>query len=687
MAPSPSSLLRRQRLARSLARPRLRRRLAPSSSLRDAEAADLDGNQSSDTEDHLHGLLSAIQRGDPGQTTRCFIAWTALLGDCSSPRHARAVQQARELPATTLSEMVRSLDPVANPGLDVAHGLNISSAMAQFTSACTLVDEFGVRNHHRRVLAGMKALHKARDGLVDATDCEVMMRCAGAGVNTRQVKRFWAAPARLGLQKQRSPKTWLEFIKGRFMTEPAYYQFDRARVAVLPRDMHRSGPGRMPGKMVQYLDSLRLSRSVLQFEPWNRQHWRLDRDWRRALRHTGRDYRGYGAHFRRAICYPTTIDEEFLCVSLVAFARSSNQKGIRDDILGFHYGITFEPIDEAPGIRPVGGRYLYPDSPIRPTFRLLDALVEAFGTMSDTILGLNVLLFVSRRYQIPIPSHTWSNMLNWTYVCSTKPIRQMRRFFEHGEMSASSMREISHVWHLMRSPLYDVEPSFDDWSCWTRALINSRAFASAVDAITNHLVPHFRDVDDEYRAAVLEELLANDCEPLTTAPDASHRRLRAQARKDHARTVIAHCLHQLFKTASRTAHHRSGPVMHCLIPDLIRDLSEFLPPDIVYRSSQGLIHLSRPDAPRRFRWVKAWRTALPARYSASYLPPDEREGGVPDGLWPELQDMRILGWHRVPAVRAENLGRAPPVRRGGRAGDGGRASAEWFGGLRRELML
>ncbi|PFH62293.1 hypothetical protein XA68_14288 [Ophiocordyceps unilateralis] len=680
------------RLPRSLPRPRLGQRNGRIGATRGPRWIENEGSKKEelqDNEDHLAALLSAMQRQDPGQTSRSFIAWTKLLGDRNLKRHSEAVRQAQELPATTLSEMVRSLDPVANPGLDVAHGLNITSAMAQFTSAFTLVDEFGVRKHHRQVLAGMSALHKARKA-VFPTDCEVMMRCAGAGVNPRQVKRFWGAPTRLGLQQYRSPKTWLEFVRGRFKTEPMYYQYDRARIAVLPRDLQRSGSRRMPEKILQYLDSLRLSRNVTQFEPWNRQHWRPEQDWRRYMRHTGRDFRSYGAHFRRAICYPTTIDEEFLCVSMVAFARSSDHRAIREEILNYHYGINFIPIQEAPGLRPSGGHDIPSDSLIKPTARLLDALVEAFGAMSDTLLGLELVRFVSNRYGVPIPAHTWSNLFNWTYVCCTKPLRQMRRFFDHGEMGATSMREVSHVWNLMCSPPYNIEPSFDDWLCWTRALINSRAFESAVDAISDHLVPHFRAVDDEYRTAVLEELLANEDSTSRPSTCASHRRLQAQTRKDHARTSIAHCLHQLLKTASRTARHRSGSVMHCLIPNLVRDFPDFFPAEFSYRSSQGLIHLARPDAPRRFRWVKAWRTGLPARYSASYIPPEQESRNLPDRKWPEIQDMRILGWHRVPTVRAESLiCPLPRRRRADGAVDKGEAR-DWFAwhrGLRRELML
>ncbi|RCI16374.1 hypothetical protein L249_2450 [Ophiocordyceps polyrhachis-furcata BCC 54312] len=675
---SSRSLLRRLRLGR-FPRPRTPRRhrppgiAPPSQNLLGSDH----GEQEHADVDHLADLLSAVQRQDPRQTSQSFIAWTSLISDRSSPRHALAVQQARELPATTLSEMIRNLDPVANPRLDVAHGLNISSGMTQFTSACNLVDEFGVRRHHRQVLAGMTALLKVR--AVSPSDCEVMMRCAGAGLNIRQVKRFWSAPVRLGLKKYRSPKTWIEFIKGRFMTEPLYYQFDRARIAVLPRDLQRSGSRRMPNAIVRYLDGLRMGRSVLQFEPWNRQHWRPDQDWRRYLRHTGRDFRSYGAHFRRAICYPTTIDEEFLCVSMVAFARSNGQRAIREEILTYHYGITFFNTKKPPGLRPAGGRELRPDHPIRPTARLLDAIVESFGAMSETLLGLELVQFVSQRWKVPIPARTWSNLLNWTYVCATKPLRQMRRFFDRGEMGAASMRDISHVWSLMHS--HKIEPSFDDWCCWARALITVRAFASAVPAITDHMVPHFDALDAEYRAAVLEELLTN--ENAVDRPP-SHRRLEAQARKDHARTAISHCLHQLLKVASRTPRHRAGPVMQCLVPDLIRDLPDFFPPDIVYRSSQGLIQLGQPDAPRRFRWIKAWRTALPARYSALDIPEDSRNWA--DDLWPEIQDMRILGWHRLPTERAGSLDRAPPRRRASDVAGAGESSA-WIRGLRRELML
>ncbi|PHH91862.1 hypothetical protein CDD83_10035 [Cordyceps sp. RAO-2017] len=388
-------------------------------------------------------VLDAVQRQDSGQIRQTFVAWAEALRDAKSPQHRDAVEQARQMPATTLSELLRCIDPIRNPQLDVAHGLHLSSGLAQFTPVGHLMDEFGVRTVHRQVLDGVQALMEiraeSRGGLAPA-DYEVMMRCAGAAVDPMAAKRFFAAMAVAGLQQWRTTRTWTEFVKARFMVEPAYYQFDRSRVVVLPRDWY-GNQQTMPYAMVKYLESIRHSLNTLRFYPWNRRRDAPDQDWRRFLR-TRHNYRSYAAHFRRAIAYGIEVDEEFLCASIVAFSRSSSESTIRTLILEYHYGLVFRGDGDEERGKPAvsGGRDMAPESAIRPTARLLDAIVEAYGSMSMIGLCVELVEFVSRRWAVPIPARTWSNLLSWTFVCSSRPYSQMRRFQSGGPPAARCSR-------------------------------------------------------------------------------------------------------------------------------------------------------------------------------------------------------------------------------------------------------
>ncbi|KAF4512236.1 hypothetical protein G6O67_001402 [Ophiocordyceps sinensis] len=641
----------------------------------------------------LQGVLDAVRTKNTGQLLKAFIAWTSVLRRSGNDGAVREVQQ---LPATAVSEIVRSLDPVLNPHLDVAHGLTIGSGETQFTPSRSLVDEFGVRTHHGQVLLGMRALlsARARANLPFApADYEVMMRCAGAAVDRLAGKRFWTAMTDGGLQNWRTSRTWVEFLKGRFMTEPLYYQFDRTRAMMLPRDLHSETKPLSLGT-VKRLDRIRLGLNALSHHPWNRDPARLDRDWRRLLRRRV-GYGSYLKHFHRMIGYGYAVDEEFLCASMVAFSRCGRQSAICTLVLEHHYGIRVVRDEELFRWNVEGGDSLPADSPIRPTARLLDAVVDAFGALCNLPLGVSLVQHISLRYNVPIPPETWSNLLRWAYINSSSPYRQMRRAERHRDLRPASIQDSLHVWRAMTSETNNVQPSFDDHCCHAKMLIRVRSFAPAIDTIRDHLVPRYRLLDDEYRKAVLDELLLNDT---CLAPrTATHRRRQAEVRKDHARYHIARCLHMLLKTASQNSAHRRGRVMRILVPNLLAEFADFFPHYVSYRTANGLAVIRCKGATRRFDWVRAWRTTLPANLCSGHL---DEDGPVDTYDWPRAEEMSVLGWHRVPRARRNILGRAPVprdrtvvtdatdvsklpsadyrLRRGGIA---------WFERLERELML
>lgn len=623
----------------------------------------------------LDDVLSAIQSKNAHQICEAFVAWTDVLGDPSSTLNDIAVRQAQELPGPTFSEILRSLDPVLSPAHDIAHGLNITQGQTQFTDVGGLVDEFGVRTHHRKVLSGVQTLMSVRSGShygLTPADYEVFLRCAGAAVDYQATKSFWNAMAVRGLQDSRTAKTWAEFIKARFMTEPTYYQFDRSRVAVLARDMY-SNRTPLPMATLKRMDRTRLSINALKREPWNRRPDEPDEDMRRLFRRR-LDFRGYKGHWIRALYYGHEMDEELLCTSMIAFARSSSLHSIKTMILNNYYGID---IDEAanPGNTELsGGVDLPPDSPIKPTGRLLNAIVEAFGSMSHIPLGMKLVDFISRRYDIPIPHETWSNILSWTYLCASKPFKPMRKLQGNWQSTTTTAADVRQVWEVMTSEPYNVQPTFEDYDVYIKTLITQRSFGRALGAIREHAMPYYDGVVDEHEKAVLDEILQHDIAP--SSPRVTRRRNQAQIHKDHVHHRISCWFDKLLKTASANRGHRAGPVMHTLVPDLVREFGDFFPHQIRYRTAQGVVQMERPEATRRFEWERQWRTTLPQKKAGIHVR-DFEGSDQPDFPWPEVPTMRVLEWQRRPRARLAGLGRAPA--------DAARRA--WWEKLEEELML
>ncbi|KAG6009097.1 hypothetical protein E4U54_008605 [Claviceps lovelessii] len=632
------------------------------------------------TRTELDDVLIAVQRRQPDQVYEAFRVWTRILADGTEKEHEAAVRRAQELPGPSLSEILRSLDPLLFGGKqnDITHGLNLTPGLAQFTDVSKLVTRFGVRHRHRRVVRGMKTLlavrSRSKPGLTTA-DHEVMLRCAGAAADYQASKTMWSKMAASGLQDSRTVKTWTEFIKARFRTEPTYYQFDRSRVAVMARDLYSN---REPVSMatLKRMDGMRMSMNAMKREPWNRRTDEIDEDARRLLRRRA-DFRGYKGHWVRALYYGHDVDEELVCASLIAFARSSSLHAIKTLIFETFYGIHIDQQSEPGNPSISGGNELPPTSPLRPTPRLLNAIVEAFGPMSHIPLGMKLLDFVSRRYDVTIPPETWSNLLSWTYVCASKPFRPLRRLHQGDSPSVSittstTAADVRAVWNAMTSEPYNITPTFQDHDILIKTLLIQRSLRHALAVIRNDIMPLHQRARSDHELAIHDEILQNDLE--LSSPHATRRRAQAALHKDYIRHHISSWLDRLLKVASANSGYRNHSFTKTTIPDLLLEFADFLPPRIRYRTAQGIVQLRRPEfdtapsptapavaaaaMPPRFTWHKTMRETLPQKMAGIYAR-DDPDVHRPEFAYPAVPVMKLLEWQRVPRRRLRALGRAP----------------------------
>ncbi|KAH8127688.1 hypothetical protein FP744_10005214 [Trichoderma asperellum] len=644
----------------------------------------------------LGNLLESIQKLDTSQISWEFTAWTDILSDENSPSHEAAVREARELPGPTFSEILRSIDPLLSTEVDIAHGLNLTQGHAQFTFPGKLLNQFGVRKVHHGILQGVRTLITIRSEAssphsLTTADYEVAMRCAGAAMDFQQAKVFWNAMAVQGLQESRTSKSWADFIKARFMTEPEYYQFDRSRVAFLARDLY-SNRNPLPMSVLKHQDKIRFSVNALKKEPWNRRIDELDEDVRRLMRRR-MGYKSFKSHWIRGLYYGHEMDEELLCTSMVAFARSGSLNSIKKMILENYYGVVVTQKDasgQPADIEISGGRDFPPNSPLTPTPRLLQAIVEAFGSMSHIVLGTKLLDFVSRRYSIPIPHKTWSSLLNWTYISASKPFKPIRDM-QTGQLStSSSAADVRHIWDAMTSEPYNITPTFADLDIYVKTLINQRSFGQAIATIRAHAIPHYSSLLTNYHTALTDEMLQLDALATLSKARASsltsratHRRRHAQLLKDHTHHLIASWFSRLLKSASATKSARGGSFAHTRIPDLLLEFPDFFHPQVRYRTAQGHVVLQRPDTDvtKRFDWDNGtWRQTLPQKKSGIYAR-DFEGADDPEFPWPRVKDMKVLEWKRVPRRRSDVMLRPP------REWAKEARAQEWWDTLEEELML
>lgn len=625
----------------------------------------------------LDHLLRSIQCCDHTRIIPNFYEWVDSLVDTDVNVATAALQELAELPVATLSEILRWIDPVANNSKhDVAHGLNISLGHTQFTNLGKLVNNFGVREHHRALLDAATILFDAcqeteRNLLV--VDYEVFIRCAGAAGDPVAAADFFGAIAKSGLEARRTTATWNEFMKARFMIDPLYYQFDRSRVAVLARRIFKErNKELLPAGNIKRMERLRYSMNAHRALPFSRLPRKPSQDTRSLYGKTHSFY-GYRRHWLRSKEYGTLVDEELLCTSMIAFARGGNLTNLRGVVTLRGFRLKF---DEYEGITVArGGKTFRPGNPREPTKRILSAIVESFGCMSRITTARELLIHFSKWHNIEIPHETWSSLLNWAYVSASKPFQAQQKLMGGYAVNAVKPFDIERIWETMTSYPYNIEPTFEDYSVYIKTLIIQRKFRPALDLMRGYALPYYRHLEQQHQDIVFDEVLQEFSGP-------SHRRTRIETQKEHVWYHISIWLSKLLTSASACKWQRNGHFMQVVVPEIVLEFSEFLHDQVRYRTAQGHVCIERDMPVRRFTWSRKARKTLPQDRGGPEMQEMERQGKInrhdPDFKWPQVPTMKVVEWRRKPVARVRAKGPAPESTDVN--------ARRWWDKLERELM-
>lgn len=588
----------------------------------------------------LSQLLGAIQTRNVPSVSKAFFEWTEALHP-TSPYFDEAVSdEVGSLPRTTVSEIIRSLDPVVHPELDVAHGLRISIGQTQHIDVSDLVDEFGIRRHHREVWRGMQTLLEilgppGKNGLL-ITDMETLLRCAGSIADNFQILETFAESPRLSGFSGRNTRTVHEFLKAIYATEPSYRQFDDTRYVITYRDI-TSGTKIVPLPLLKRMDQLRYNLNALLREPWGRNAENLSVDRRRTLRSRALQPKGksYNLSFRvqwaRWRREAVMLDEEFLCTSMLGFSRSFSLSEILIKIFSHRYGINIAYSRNAEDVGIEGGFAFPPDHPFRPTRRLLHATVDSLGSMGHMSLCLRLLDHLSRLYELPLTHELWSKLLKWTYINASRPVATVRNYVGQSQGRLRSGPEHVHeIISMMTSEPFNIELSFEDNLILAKTLIVGYEYDDARIVVREKLIPHYEALAKEHQQAIVDEVLRNDAVPFSAMVN-GHRRQKAQIKLDHAWHGIQLVLDRLIKKLGNHRLSMENPDYVDLVPDLIDEFGSFFTGTVIYRTEQGIVKLHRGSevaGASRISVHMADRLMLPARLSAYQARPRASEPDV-----------------------------------------------------------
>ncbi|KAK1961932.1 hypothetical protein LY78DRAFT_661718 [Colletotrichum sublineola] len=522
-----------------------------------------------------------------------------LKGVVALARNHQQIQVAdalHNLSPTAFSAIVRSLDPSrVGPRSDATHGLRIPSGLGQFSSVASVVDEYGVRKIYThafqalRVLFDLRSYHGSNPSRADYV---VLLRCAGAASDFEAAKGIWHGAMKGDpVTNPRDGLVLTEYFKTRFLTDPTYAQNDLARFRLRPRDTARSRKRFDQTQLLWPLERLRLSISSRKRGSFGRARWLPTHDMHRLLSLPApvRRLQGYAKRERKV------MDEEFYCAYLLASARAGSFR----DMIGLlwrTWKIKITDLRDHRAAEITGGvrrRNLNPF--LEPTERLIDGVVQSFGCTGHVILARKLIMYISQRWQIPIPQSSWSALLEWTYIHSSKPASQEWKIMgDPNRMIRAD--EVLSLWETMKGEPFLVNVGLHETDIYVKSLISARRPDEAWEAIKQGCA-EYDVLCGEVEQALFESLYPSP--PLDTI--ARHRRLKA--RQHMTWYTIQNWCQRWLRHTSKSLRHRPHLAPQ-IIPQFVGDFYRFLPDPITYATNGGTVRIANTETNQKSKWVR-----------------------------------------------------------------------------------
>ncbi|KAL9946313.1 hypothetical protein D7B24_001812 [Verticillium nonalfalfae] len=527
----------------------------------------------------------------------------------NSPSADEAIAAMRGIPRTTVSEILRCLDPLeAGHRLDCTHSLVIPDHLQEFSPVALAFDEFGVRKIYKDLFTTMVAfvelLHQAGHQLMLA-DYVVLLRCAGATSDVTAAKRVWKLMDLNEVWDLREGLGYDELVKARYLVEPLYRQYDLARVRLRPRNLRKVNRPDMA--LRGRLEKLRLYEARSKYHAYGKSPHQPERDLHWVLSLPGPLNRIWFKMLNQGV----TITESLQCSYLVACGYAGNLRMI-ETILARFYDISIVDGKTRRGITAdsrnvliTGGRKFPHGHPLTPTPRLLNALVHSLGAAGYVLLAKKLVEFFAQQYRLDIAAATWSDLLNHTYIISTHRAQVEWGLYESNmavKNRAVRAEDVLDVYHAMTA--HGIEPSFEDLDKRVNALIQSGAFDEAWTAIRSGSA-HYRTLMAETQDALFEALYPS---PPRSASD---RVVRAKAKQHRAWYALQRwCDRWLLRFSRREARLGVGDTMDAdgdltrRIPDFVAEFVDYMPYPATYHVASGLVRLQANHQQKRMGWEK-----------------------------------------------------------------------------------
>jgi Mitochondrial ATPase expression len=305
-------------------------------------------------------------------------------------------------------------------------------------------------------------------------------------------------------------------------------------------------------------------------------------------------------YFRRMVEQKLDGNEETFTNLMVAMGREGDLSGAKS-ILKSVYNIDVDlllQLDEEEVETPT---FYESDSPLRPTVRLLLTVAHVFGSNNDIVLAFKLVDFVSRQYDLRIPSNVWMHLYNWAFVLS---IRRSSAKERQGQATGHvSYTFLDTLWTEMTDEPHNIKPDVVMYTHRARSMRDRGMLPESAENIQAARANFRRTRGNAQRLG--EELLTLTDELLTShRPEnpqylvpAEWLHLRRQfvlssLVEDRDLQLLIVAVRLTLTEQSRPEHGYYQDWERRQLPNLIADFAEFLPNTLTYKTLGGRIEMT-----------------------------------------------------------------------------------------------
>ncbi len=359
----------------------------------------------------------------------------------------------------------------------------------------------------------------------------------------------------------------------------AYGRFERYSLRVIPKHMYlRSQKERLPGFRGHTVVSPTL--------PNDEQSLRLE------------VLRTFNELVRRGL----KGDEATFCNLITAMGREGDISSVRS-VLKSVWNIDLDALERYDEEEVESPTFYKPDSPLKPTERLLQTVVHTFSTNNQVDKASMLVDYISRNYNIPIPASVWTHLLEWTALLSLQ-LGGVK--FRNGDAAGRvSFRALEALWTAFHDEPYNVPVTIVDQMYRVKGRFRGKRLELALRDLRVCV-----QLLDEDRTKVsqmydkMREYLRTNYDHIFAAgvPSAEFLQLKreflfASLRLDCHIQLISTAVRNMFKESwwNVTTHRpyfRQVTWPLRLVPDLVQEWAEFLPNIIPYYTTTGHVTIS-----------------------------------------------------------------------------------------------